>query len=298
MSVANRLRVKASIEAIGSDINELSQRFYRHLLHDNPALNELFSGNTASLNRKFFNMLAALKNVKHLEKIAPSIHQLGERHGQQYGVLSEHFEVTRNALLQALEDQLGDAFDAELRQAWCEVFDQVASLMATAMASLKPAVKAAPSPSGYDGELLADIGGEAIILRIHQRFYDVIFEEPWLGKFFRGKHESTLARKQTEFMVAAFGGENRYSGDTPTFVHMHMHITQEQLEVREVLLRDAIREEGLDEAIIERWLTVDRGFWAGLIKKSADECVLKCLGQYPVTAKKPQGYVRPSTKKS
>lgn len=293
MPTQNRLRVRGSIDAIGNDINALSQRFYRHLLHDHPELSRLFPGDTAALNRKFFNMLAALKNVKHLEKIEASIHQLGERHAAQYAVLAEHFTPVREALLAALAEQLGEDFSDELRQAWSAVFDEVANVMRAGMAGITPAAGATPALSGYDGELLADIGGEEVVLRIHKRFYDTLFEEPWLGKFFRGKHESVLARKQTEFMVAAFGGENRYSGDTPAFMHMHMLITEEQLEVREILLRNAIRSEGLGEDIVERWINVDRAFWPGLIKQSEDECVMKCFGQYPVVARKPEGYVPP-----
>jgi len=295
MSFEHRRQVAACIEDIGADINQLSQIFYRHLLQDNPALSRIFSGNTAALNRKFFNMLAALKNVKHLEKIGASIQQLGERHGRQYAVLAEHFTPTKKALMTALEEHLGDGFTAGQQQAWDEVFDEVAELMKAAISDAPPADDDSVPLTGYDADLLQAIGGEEVVLRIHRRFYDVIFEEPWLGKFFRGKHETTLARKQTEFMVAAFGGENRYRGDTPAFVHMHMLITEEQLEVREALLRDAIRAEGLSEEIVERWLRVDRGFWAGLIKNSEEECVLKCFGQYPVVAKRPDGYVSPST---
>lgn len=294
MSVKNRQQVASCIEDIGTDINQVSQNFYRHLLQDNPALSRIFSGNTSTLNRKFFNMLAAFKNVKYLEKIEASICRLGERHGQQYAVLNEYFSPTKKALMTALGEHLGDGFTAELRQAWDEVFDEVAYLMKTAISRTRRAGDDSPSLTGYDGDLLQAIGGEDVVLRIHRRFYDVIFEEPWLGKFFRGKHETTLARKQTEFMVAAFGGENRYRGDTPAFVHMHMLITREQLEAREVILRNAIHEEGLSEEIVERWIKVDRGFWSGLIKASAEECVLKCFGQYPVVVKKPDDYVSPS----
>ena len=74
----------------------------------------------------------------------------------------------------------------------------------------------------YDAGLLEAVGGWDGILRVHTRFYEEIFEHPWLRIFFRGKHPDILAKKQTEFMVAAFGGENLYKGDTPAFVHMHM----------------------------------------------------------------------------
>jgi hypothetical protein len=46
-----------------------------------------------------------------------------------------------------------------------------------------------------------------------------------------------LIIKQTQFMVAALGGQNNYAGDTPAFVHMHMFITEEMADVRENLTR-------------------------------------------------------------
>lgn len=94
-------------------------------------------------------------------------------------------------------------------------------------------------------------------------------------------------------MIAAFNGPNNYTGDTPAFVHMHMFITDEMLAVRNTLLKEAILAEGLSESIADRWLSVDHSFWRAIVKKSVDECVLKCVGQLPVVAKKPANYIAP-----
>lgn len=94
-------------------------------------------------------------------------------------------------------------------------------------------------------------------------------------------------------MTAAFNGPNNYSGDTPAFVHMHMFITDEMADIRETLLRKAILAEGLSATIADRWLAVDQSFRRAIVKKSVDECVLKCAGQMPVVAEKPTNYTAP-----
>lgn len=292
MKVENRLLVKACIDEIGSNIEKVSQLFYKELFHLDIHLKNVFPGNVVFLNRKFSNMLATFKNVKHLESISDSLAKMGERHAE-YGAEIKHFPTVKTALLLALNDYLGEKFSPELEAAWLEVFDDVAKIMEQALANSENNGSAQLShddEDGYDIGLLAEIGGEDVILRVHQRFYDVLFDEPWLETFFFGKSKEALIIKQTQFMVAAFGGANNYSGDTPAFVHMHMFITEEMSEVRGKILRNAILAEGLSESIADLWLKVDKAFWPAIVKKSVDECVLKCKGQLPIVAKKPIGY--------
>jgi truncated hemoglobin YjbI len=220
---------------------------------------------------------------------------MGERHILQYRVQLEHFPTLKKALILALKKHLGDRFNAELEAAWHEVFDDVAAIMQRAIANIDPAknIEIAQDEADDDRGLYEDIGGEAVIQRVHKRLYDVLFDEPWLEKFFYGKSKDTLIDKQTKFMIACFNGPNDYTGDTPAFVHMHMFITEEMLAVRETLLRNAILAEGLSADIAERWLKVDRSFRAAIAKKSVDECVLKCVGQMPIVAEKPRNYNAP-----
>lgn len=295
MKTKNRLLVKSCIDEITPRIEVLSQLFYKELFHLDSSLRGVFYGNVMFLNKKFINLLATLKNVKHLEAINSSLVRMGERHAANYGAEIKHFPVLKQALLLALHQHLGERFNAELEAAWHDVFDDVSTIMMQAMSNIEVSQSTVINEdhSNYDASLFDEIGSEDIILRVHQRFYDAIFEEPWLEKFFYGKEKETLIRKQTQFMVAAFNGPNNYMGDTPAFVHMHMLITEEMSNVRETLLKRAILAEGLSTSIAERWLAVDRSFRPAIVKKSVDECVLKCVGQMPIVAEKPLNYVAP-----
>jgi nitric oxide dioxygenase len=295
MKIKNRLLVKSCIDDINPRIETVSQLFYKELFRLDIHLKNVFPGNVVFLNRKFINMLATLKNVKHLETISDSLGKMGERHALRYGAEIKHFPTVKTALLCALRQHLGEHYNEELDTAWHEVFDDVAAIMEQAMAQLEPAdaINLTHDETGYDAGLFNEIGGEALVLKVHQRFYDVLFDEPWLEKFFYGKSKEALVHKQTQFMVAAFNGPNNYTGDTPAFVHMHMLITEEMADIREILLRKAILAEGLSTSIADRWLQVDRAFRPAIVKKSVDECVLKCLGQVAIVAKKPLGYIAP-----
>ncbi|MDQ7091500.1 MAG: hypothetical protein Q9M50_12855 [Methylococcales bacterium] len=249
----NRLIVKNCIDQLTDEMNTLSRLFYKELFILDIQLKTIFSGNVVFLNRKFINMLAMLKHVKHLEKIKDSVSKTGERHLVEYGAEIKHFPLMKQALLKALAQHLGPAYDETLEQAWNEVFDEVSDIMEQAMVSIKDS-QAINNQSHRDDdlELLTDIGGEAVIYKVHQRFYEVMFEEPWLETFFLGKSKESLVKKQTEFMVAAFNGVNNYTGDTPAFIHMHMFINDEMIAVRERILKEAIRAEGLSESIADR----------------------------------------------
>jgi truncated hemoglobin YjbI len=292
MTLENRVRVQQCIDGLGPKMDDLSRLFYRELFRLDVRLESVFPGNVVFLNRKFANMLGTLRNVKHLEKISASLEKMGERHLLNYGALPEYFDTARQALLLALAQHLRADFTPELEAAWHGVFDEVAALMKQAMRRLDPGrIKPRQyNETFYDPGLLQAIGGSEVVRQVHQRFYQVMFDHPWLGQFFYGKPQDLLVDKQTKFMVAAFGGPNEYKGDTPAFVHMHMFITDEQADLRERILHRAILEQGLSEEIARRWLSIDHAFRAGIVKKSVDECVLKCFGQFPVTAKKPDNW--------
>ncbi|MGR9051355.1 MAG: globin domain-containing protein [Gammaproteobacteria bacterium] len=292
MTLTKRLLVRDSIEKLGNDIDSLSQIFFRELFRIDMNLKRVFPGNVVFLNRKFANMMATFKNTKYLEKISASIEKMGQRHLLNYGVQIDYFEPAQLALLKALKTYFGDDFSSELEDAWISVYWETADIMKRAMqeADRRLSRRAAYDEICYDLELLREVGGEPGIRRVHQRFYDVMFDEPWLGQFFYGKSKEALINKQTHFMTAAFGGENKYSGDTPAFVHMHMFITDEMSDLRQKILRQAILDEGFSESVAERWLKVDDSFRESIVKGSVDECVMKCRGQIPVVAKKPLSY--------
>lgn len=295
------LLIKESVVALRSQSQLFSSLFYESLFRRMPALESLFRDDPAVRLAKFASMLSTFANAKNLDKLVPAIRALAKRH-TGYGVRREHYQHSREAMLEALAGGLGAQFTAELRQVWEKVLDSMIAIMEEAAESgaMAPAAPAAGidvsgGPVLVDAGLLAAVGGREVIERVHRRFYTGIFEDEWLGRFFWGKNREALVTKQTDFMVACFGGENRYQGETPAIAHMHMFITDEAANYREHLLHRAILAEGVSEESAARWMAVESAFRKAIIKKDISECVVRCVGQMPVKATKPEGFPWPPT---
>jgi len=268
-------------------MNILCSRFFTHLFRLDPPQSEIFDGNAVFLNRKFSSMMAIFKRAPHLNGIEKAIAALSCRH-IHYGMRSTRLPAFKHALMLALAEHLGDTFSNELSDAWHTVYDDTMAIMVCSAKTQPEWLEAHhKNPllhcSHHDSGLLEDIGGKTTITRIHQRFYDRVFDDNWIGQFFLGKHKPGLIRKQTEFMIAAFGGPNHYSGPPPALVHMHMFITEDIALYREALLRTCILEEGLSQSIANRWLAVDRSFWPSINKATLNDCITPCPGQLPIT---------------
>ncbi len=294
MSEGDFQLVRESIEQIGDRSTALSKLFYTRLFQLDPGLSNIFDGGVAMLNRKFVNMLLTFKSAKEVEKLRPALESMARRH-VGYRAESRHFLLFRDCLLGALEELLGDEFTPKLRGAWERLYDEVAGIMTAWMQAHPEAVVAAgeKTHTHSDLTLLEEIGGEEAVRRVHQRFYDSIYDDDYIGQFFFHRAKELVVQKQTEFMVAAFGGPNNYRGEPPAFLHMHMYITQEMADIRNVYLCKAVLGEGLSEEICERWLKVDNAFLPAIVKESIDDCVMRVWGQGPFVIKKPAVYIPP-----
>lgn len=284
-----RILVKECIENLEStdSINLLCEVFYKNLFLLEPKLKILFSENNATLNRKFFNMLVTFKGVKYLEKISEAIISMGVRH-KNYGITEHFLLVTKEALMESLEEVLKADFFL-YKDAWDSTFFEVSELMKLGV-SIKDKSFPINRVKNIKSNFIEELGGAEAITRVHKKFYDDIFDEPWLGQFFGGKDKGALVKRQTQFMIMCFGGKSEYSGETPALAHMHMYLTKEMILLRERLLRTAILSEGIKEDLCDKWIEIDHFFGEGLIKKSVDECVLKCFGQAPAIVLKPKNY--------
>jgi nitric oxide dioxygenase len=74
----------------------------------------------------------AVDGLDRLETVAPFLMKLGARH-VRYGVRPEHFEIGGEALLWTLQQGLGEAFTADVREAWVEAWGIVAGAMLAGM---------------------------------------------------------------------------------------------------------------------------------------------------------------------
>lgn len=117
------------------------------------------------------------------------------------------------------------------------------------------------------------VGGRPTLERVHRRFYSLVFAHPWLSQYFRHVTRERLESQQTDFMQAALGGPDRYSGMMPKHAHRHMYITEELFLARHELLRRALFESGVSSEAAARWLRIDAAFGRSLIKRSRGDCV-------------------------
>jgi hemoglobin-like flavoprotein len=100
--------------------------FYARLFEIDPALKPLFKGDMKEQGRKLMQMLSvAVNGLNHLDTIVPAVHDLGKRH-VGYGVKAEHYATVGSALLWTLETGLGEAYTAEVRDAWTTVYGVLA----------------------------------------------------------------------------------------------------------------------------------------------------------------------------
>jgi hemoglobin len=115
------------------------------------------------------------------------------------------------------------------------------------------------------------VGGLPVMERVHKRFYDKVYADPWLGKFFEGHSQEAIELRQTQFMAEKMGAKSAYPGRELPLAHRRMYISEELLKARQALLRESLEEEGMAEKLIVRWLKIDKAFWSQIGNESLDE---------------------------
>lgn len=315
--------LQASLGRIRANIDRFATAFYQALYLRAPGLRRLF-GSPDQERRKLGAMLATLGNLQHWDKLEPALHKLGERH-LQYGVETRDYPSLLEAFLDGVREIDGE-LATQSCPAWQTLFSVVIATMTARLAGPGPRAMppgaataaggqssllhaaldarlldseagatltaAPPLPPGCE-TLYTEVGGMAAITRVHERFYTELFADDWLGGFFATKNQASLVHKQTRFMAAAFGGPDEYRWESPALAHMHMHVSDEQADIRETYLRNALRAEGFSASIEERWLATDQAFRPAIVKASPAECVLRHPGQMAVVVRKPIGYQPP-----
>lgn len=107
--------------------------------------------------------------------------------------------------------------------------------------------------SDYD-----DIGGHEGLERVVRAFVDRVFDDMIIGFLFIGKDRERVVRHEVEHAAEHLGGPSAYTGRPIARVHRPLRINRGQFRRRLALLRTVLREQGVDEAIVERWIEADR----------------------------------------
>jgi nitric oxide dioxygenase len=115
------LIIKASWSAAMVRSQETGDLFYQKLFELAPALLPLFCNDRELQVRKFTSIMTVLiRSIQYTDQLVTELEELALRH-TQYGAKPEDYPVTGTALLWALQQQLGDQWDAETEEAWTEL---------------------------------------------------------------------------------------------------------------------------------------------------------------------------------
>jgi len=143
--------------------------------------------------------------------------------------------------------------------------------------------------SSISKSLYARLGGKEVLQKVHKDFYDKAYAHPWLKLYFTDKPQTVLEDQQTDFMAQLIGGPKAYGGKTPKMAHQHMNISEELFALRRSLLSEAIKDNGISDALREEWLTADSALKNAIVKKSVDDCRRAYNTQEILDFRKPEG---------
>ena len=121
--------VRESWERVRPIRDHAGALFYERLIELDPGLAPMFPAGVAAQGRTLMTMIdTVVSSLERLGDLVPVVRALGQRHAG-YGVEPEHYELGGRALLDTLRVGLGDAFDAETRDAWAVAYGTLVGVM-------------------------------------------------------------------------------------------------------------------------------------------------------------------------
>ncbi|MGK0250159.1 MAG: methyl-accepting chemotaxis protein [Oleispira sp.] len=122
--------LEESFAAIAPQGDALAARFYERLFEHYPSVIPLFSGSSVAEQQK--KLLAALvllvQNLHKPDVLSEYLKGLGARHGH-YGVVAEHYPLVAENLLAVMEEFAGDLWTTQVKLAWANTIDTIATIM-------------------------------------------------------------------------------------------------------------------------------------------------------------------------
>jgi hemoglobin-like flavoprotein len=121
--------VRSSFALVQPIAPQAAALFYTHLFEADPSLRSLFTGDMDQQGRRLMSMIgSAVGMLDRPDMLLPVLRKLGLRHAG-YGVKSAHYDTVGTALLKTLEQGLGEAFTADVREAWTQLYGVIARAM-------------------------------------------------------------------------------------------------------------------------------------------------------------------------
>ena len=120
-----------SVSALDPDV--VGELFYNRLFEIAPQVRPLFRSSMSMQYRKVLSILGfAVSKLDRMDDLLEEVTKLARRH-VTYGVQAGHFSKVGEALLWTLEQGLQDQWTEEVRLAWTNCYQLIASAMIQGM---------------------------------------------------------------------------------------------------------------------------------------------------------------------
>ena len=122
--------VEQSFDMVRPMAHQCAGHFYARLFEMRPDIAPLFEGaNMTSQGHRMMGALGLLvRSLRDGELLEAAAGELGARHAG-YGVRPEHYPPVGEALIWAMAQGLGPAFDDETRAAWAAAYSHLTGIM-------------------------------------------------------------------------------------------------------------------------------------------------------------------------
>jgi hemoglobin-like flavoprotein len=121
--------VQESFAKVAPISEQAATLFYDRLFEVAPAVKVMFPADMKEQRKKLMATLAVVVNgLSHLESVLPAASALAKRH-VSYGARPEHYPVVGGALLWTLEKGLGEAWTADVADAWTAAYGTLSGYM-------------------------------------------------------------------------------------------------------------------------------------------------------------------------
>lgn len=127
-------RLRSSYKLLTPHADDLARIFFTRLFTAGPGVRALFPRDAASdsagarTNELLASLGIVVKNLHRLDAIEQLLIDMGARN-QRAGVQPQHYGMVRDALVAAMRDVLGPAWNLQLADDWTQTLNIVASIM-------------------------------------------------------------------------------------------------------------------------------------------------------------------------
>lgn len=122
--------LERSFALIKPQATEFAASFYDNLFADYPQIKPLFARTdmTEQQNHLVSALVLVIDNLSNTEVLIETLKTLGAKH-QNYGTLQEHYPMVGASMLKTFESYLGEEWTPEVKQAWIDAYQAIASVM-------------------------------------------------------------------------------------------------------------------------------------------------------------------------